>query len=225
MLKNNKLIVIEGLDGSGKATQTINLTKKLKSMNIDCKDIHFPCYDSDSSALVKMYLNGTFGDNPDDVNAYAASAFYAVDRIASYLQDWKKDYENGSVILSDRYSSSNILYQLQKIPPKKHEQFINWCIDFEHNKLGIPYPDLTIYLDVPVEISQKLMEKRYKGDNSKKDIHEKNIDMLQSCRNSALYCADKLNWHMIDCSENGELLSIKAIGDKIWNIVSEFIIK
>lgn len=122
---------------------------------------------------MKMYLDGEFGDKPDDVNAYAASAFYAVDRVASYLQFWKKECDNGGVILSDRYVTSNIIYQMSKLPKEEWNSFIDWLNDFEYEKLGIPKPDLVIYLDVEPEVSQKLMEKRYGGDNSKKDLHEK----------------------------------------------------
>ena len=165
----SKIIVIEGLDGSGKATQTKILAEKLESRGLKVRKLEFPDYSNPSSALVKMYLGGEFGSKPEDVNAYAASAFYAVDRVASYMQFWKKDYQDGTVILSDRYATSNIIYQMAKVEDSQREQFIEWQADFEYKKLGLPEADAVIYLDVDPDVSQKLMEQRYQGDNSKKD--------------------------------------------------------
>lgn len=211
----SKIIVIEGLDGSGKATQTKILSEMLTEKGYKIRKLEFPDYANPSSALVKMYLGGDFGSNPNDVNAYAASAFYAVDRVASYLQFWKKDYENGTVILSDRYATSNIIYQMSKLDDSQRDEFIEWQNDFEYNKLGIPKPDAVIYLDVEPEVSQKLMEKRYGGDMSKMDLHEKNIQFLLDCRKSALYASEKCNWKVINCCENGEIKSIEKISEEI----------
>ncbi|MBD9049787.1 deoxynucleoside kinase [Ruminococcus sp.] len=181
-----KFIVIEGLDGSGKATQTKILFDKISAMGKSIKRLEFPDYANESSALVKMYLGGEFGSNPNDVNAYAASSFYAVDRVASFLKFWKKDYENSDVILSDRYATSNIIYQMSKLDKSEWDNFIEWQEDFEYNKLSVPKPDKVIYLDVKPEVSQKLMSKRYEGDEGKKDLHEKNFAFLLECRKSAL---------------------------------------
>ena len=189
-----KFIVIEGLDGSGKATQTELLRKALESKGNKVTKLTFPDYDNPSSSLVKMYLGGELGDKPSDVNAYAASAFYSVDRVASYLQFWKKDYENDKIILADRYATSNIIYQMSKLPKEEWDSFIEFQEDFEYNKLNVPKPDLIIYLDVEPDVSQKLLSGRYKGDESKKDLHEKNLDFLLNCRRSALYAADKASW-------------------------------
>lgn len=212
---NSKIIVIEGLDGSGKATQTKILADKLSAENKKVTKLEFPNYANPSSSLVKMYLNGEFGDTPEDVNAYAASAFYAVDRAASYMQFWKQDYTEGAVILSDRYATSNIIYQMPKLPENEWESFIEWQADFEYKKLGIPQPDLVVYLDVEPEVSQKLMEKRYNGDNSKKDLHEKNLKFLLECRKSAIYAAEKCGWIVINCCENGEIKAIEQISKEI----------
>lgn len=214
-----KFIVIEGLDGSGKATQTEILKNTLEAEGKTVKKLTFPDYDNESSALVKMYLGGEFGDNPDDVNAYAASAFYTVDRIASYLKFWKKDYENGACILADRYSTSNIIYQMSKLPESEWDSFIEFQEDFEYNKIKVPKPDLIIYLDVEPDVSQKLMSKRYSGDESKKDLHEKNVSFLLECRNSALYAADKLGWVKISCTRNGEMRSIEDIAEDILKVI------
>lgn len=168
-----KFIVIEGLDGSGKATQTKILFDKISAMGKSIKRLEFPDYANESSALVKMYLGGEFGSNPNDVNAYAASSFYAVDRVASFLKFWKKDYDNSDVILSDRYATSNIIYQMSKLNKSEWDSFIEWQEDFEYKKLAVPKPDKVIYLDVEPEVSQKLMSKRYEGDEGKKRFTRK----------------------------------------------------
>ena len=222
-MKKSKIIVIEGLDGSGKATQTKLLAERLAESGLKVKRLEFPDYANPSSSLVKMYLGGAFGDKPEDVNAYATSAFYAVDRVASFLQFWKADYDSGTVILSDRYATSNIIYQMSKVDDSERDQFIKWQSDFEYDKLGLPRPDAVIYLDVSPEVSQKLMEKRYGGDNSKKDLHESNMAFLLSCRKSALYAAEKCGWHRIDCCENGEIRSIEQIAEDIKKVVDKIL--
>lgn len=219
----SKLIVIEGLDGSGKATQTKLLADKLTSMGRTVRKLEFPDYDSPSSSLVKMYLNGDFGKNPEDVNAYAASAFYAVDRAASYLKNWKNDCNNGSVILCDRYCTSNIIYQMSKVKNDERDGFIEWQSDFEYNKLGLPVPDAVIYLDVDPDVSQRLMEKRYGGDKSKMDLHEKNVKFLRECRESAVYATQKCGWIKIDCCENGDIKSIEQIAAEIEKVVFDIL--
>lgn len=216
----SKIIVIEGLDGSGKATQTKILSDKLKNRGFSVKRLEFPNYDSPSSSLVKMYLNGDFGSKPQDVNAYAASAFYAVDRVAGFLSDWKEDYENGAVLLSDRYATSNVIYQMSKLDNSERDSFISWQEDFEYDKLGLPRADAVIYLDVDPDVSQKLMEKRYNGDKSKMDLHEKNLNFLLDCRNSALYAAERCGWTIVNCCENGEIKPIERIAEEIDKIVS-----
>lgn len=219
----SKIIVIEGLDGSGKATQTEILAGKLKNRGMKVRKLEFPDYASPSSSLVKMYLGGDFGDKPSDVNAYAATAFYAVDRVASFLQYWKDDYNGGTVILSDRYATSNIIYQMSKLDDSERESFIEWQTDFEYEKLGIPKPNAVIYLDVEPDVSQKLMEKRYGGDNSKKDLHEKNMKYLLDCRRSALYAAEKCSWRIVNCCENGEIKSIEKISEEIDKAVADIL--
>ena len=145
-----KLIIIEGLDGSGKSTQVELLQKYFENEGINFRKIKLPDYDSPSSTLVNMYLAGEFGKSADDVNAYAAGAFYAVDRFASYKLNWGKDYENGTLILADRYATSNSIYQMEKIDESKWDEYLNWSADFEYEKIGIPKPDEVIYLDMPV---------------------------------------------------------------------------
>ena len=216
-----KLIIIEGLDGCGKSTQTALIEKYLKSENVAFKKIKLPDYDSPSSTLVKMYLGGEFGRDADSVNAYAAGAFYAVDRFASYKLGWKKDYEDGTLILADRYATSNSIYQMEKLEPSQWDEYLDWSADFEYNKIGIPKPDLVVYLDMPVEISQRLMTSRYDGDENKKDVHEANVAFLNRCRASALYAAEKQGWVVINCSDGVNPLPVKEIHNKIVQYVKE----
>lgn len=217
----SKLIIIEGLDGSGKSTQVALLEEYFNSKNVSYKKIKLPDYDNPSSTLVKMYLGGKFGKSANDVNAYAASAFYAVDRFASYKLNWSKDYQNGTLILADRYATSNSIYQMEKMPKDEWESYLEWSADFEYNKIGIPKPDVVIYLDMPVDISQKLMTSRYNGDEGKKDVHEVNVEFLKKCRESALFTAKKQGWNVIECSDGSNPLSIDEIHNKIVKIVEE----
>ena len=222
-MKQSKLIVIEGLDGSGKATQTKLLAKKLRAQGMRVRQLTFPDYESPSSSLVRMYLGGAFGDRPGDINAYAASAFYAVDRAASWLGDWKKDYREGTVLLCDRYCTSNIIYQMAKVSDAERDAFIRWQADFEYDKLGLPRPDAVIYLDVDPGVSQKLMEQRYGGDNSKKDLHESDLAYQLSCRRSALYAAERCGWQRIDCCRDGEIRPIAEIAAEIEKMVQQIL--
>ena len=195
-----KLIIFEGLDGSGKGTQAALTAQKLRGQGIDLRQITFPNYESESSALVRMYLSGQFGERPDDVNAYAASSFYAVDRFASYKTDWGEFYRADGVILSDRYTTSNAVHQCSKLPPMHWDGFLNWLFDFEYKKIGIPAPDGVLYLAVDPEVSQRLLEDRYHGDESKKDIQEKDREYMARSRAAAEYCAKTLGWHRIECT-------------------------
>ena len=192
-----KLIVIEGLDGSGKSTQLDLLIERLKGLNIDCRSVSFPDYESDSSALVRMYLAGKFGNKPDDVNPFAASVFYTVDRYASYKQNWGEYYDAGGVIIAGRYTTSNAVHQTSKLEKSEWETFLNWLYDFEYNKVRIPKPDKVIFLDMPVEVSQKLLSGRYKGDESKKDIHESDVNYLDNCRKAAVFTANFSGWTVV----------------------------
>lgn len=172
-MSKGKLIVLEGLDGSGKGTQAKLLAKHLTVTGHLVREITFPDYDSDSSALVKMYLAGQFGDKPDDVNAYAASSFYAVDRYAGYKSDWGKFYEEGGILIADRYTTSNAVHQCSKLPPEQWDAFLQWLFDYEYHLLGLPAPDKVIYLQVDPAVSQRLMTARYHGDETRKDVHER----------------------------------------------------
>ena len=192
-----KLIIFEGLDGSGKGTQTELACQSLRQKGYDPLKITFPDYESESSALVKMYLSGQFGQKPDDVNAYAASTFYAVDRYASYKTSWGAAYRSNSLIISDRYTTSNAVHQCSKLPPMHWDGFLEWLFDFEYKKLGLPAPDAVIYLAVDPDVSQRLIAERYNGDQTKMDIQEKDTEYLARSRAAAEYCARKLGWKRI----------------------------
>lgn len=217
-----KLIVIEGLDGSGKATQAKRLTEALVEKGIPVREVSFPDYGSDSSALVRMYLSGQFGTDPQDVNAYAASSFFAVDRFASYKKDWCRDYARG-VVIADRYTTSNAVHQCSKLPKEQWEDFLNWLFDFEYKKLGIPAPDRVIYLNVDPAVSQALMTARYSGDENKKDIHERDIAYLRHSREAAAYCAEKLGWETVDCCRDGQMRSIEDIHKDVMKLLENSI--
>lgn len=218
---NGKLIVIEGLDGSGKATQAQKLYQTLLDEGIAVKKISFPNYDEPSSALVKMYLGGELGDNVDDVNAYAASSFYSVDRFASYQRHWKQHYCSGGVVLADRYTTSNMVYQMEKLPKEEWDSFLSWLEDFEYTKLGLPKPDSVLYLDMHPNTSKKLLLRRYGGDEGKKDLHERNFDYLLRCRQAALYAAKRQGWIVISCCNGEEPYPVEKIAAKVRRALGE----
>lgn len=206
-----KLIVIDGLDGSGKTTQIQRLSAYLEQKGETHRVISFPDYAQPSSALVKMYLAGEFGDSADSVNAYAASSFYAVDRYASFKKFWEEDYRHGVPIIAARYTTSNAIHQMSKLPKAQWDAFLSWLYTYEYTLLGLPRPDRVVFLDMPPEVSQKLMTGRYRGDEGKKDIHERDRHYLQVCRESALYAAEKCGWAVLSCAKDGAPLPMDDI--------------
>ncbi|MBQ7329934.1 MAG: deoxynucleoside kinase [Oscillospiraceae bacterium] len=214
-----KLIVIEGTDGSGKSTQFRMMSEHLEKDNIAFKHLVFPRYQEESSALIRMYLSGQFGSNPTDVNAYAASAFYAVDRYASYKMDWGQWYENGGLILSDRYTTSNAVHQASKEAPEDREKYLHWLYDFEYAKMGLPKPDLVIYLDVPTDFTQKLLRHREAATNTTADIHEQDMQYLATCRETGRAAAAYYGWTVISCVKDGQMRSIEDIHKEIYRHV------
>ena len=211
-MAKGKLIVIDGLDGSGKATQSALLVEQMAKHNPKgARLISFPDYESPSAALVKMYLAGEFGSSAGEVNAYAASSFYAVDRYASYRQHWEADYKSGKDILANRYATSNMIHQMGKLPRNEWDSFRKWVKEYEYGKLGLPEPAQVLFLDIDPSLSARLLAARYHGDESRKDIHEADLKYQLQCRESALYAADKEGWQVIPCSENGEILPVEEI--------------
>ena len=215
-----KLIVIEGTDGSGKSTQFKLLTSRLESENRAFQKLVFPQYAEPSSALIRMYLGGEFGTKPSDVNAYAASTFYAVDRYASYKKVWSQWYENGGLIVSDRYTTSNAVHQASKEPADKQADFLKWLYDLEYDKLGLPCPDLVIYLDVPTDFTEAMMRRREADTNTHADIHEQDMDYLATCRRTGKAAAEYYGWTVIQCVKDGNMRSIEDIHEEIYRHVA-----
>ncbi|MCI2046159.1 MAG: thymidylate kinase [Faecalibacterium sp.] len=220
-MSKGKLFVIEGLDGSGKATQAKALAAALQQQGCAVREITFPNYASPSSTLAKMYLRGDFGDRPEDVNAFAASSFYAVDRYASYKTDWGSFYEKGGILVADRYTTSNAVHQCAKLPQAQWDDFVSWLFHYEYELLGLPAPDAVVYLSVAPEISQKLMTERYHGDESQKDILEKDLAYAQASRRAAAYCAARLGWKTVECAADGAMRPVEAIHREVLAVIQE----
>lgn len=216
-----KLIVFEGTDGSGKSTQFELLTQRLEREQTPFRRLRFPRYDQPSSTLIRMYLGGEFSPDPAAVNAYAASTFYAVDRYASYMQDWKDSYEKGAVLLSDRYTTSNAVHQGSKVPKEERLDFFRWLYDLEYEKMGLPRPDLVLCLDMPIELSQQLMRRREQATHTHADIHEQNTAYLRQCRTAALEAARCYGWTVVSCVRDGALRTVEDIHGEIYQYVKQ----
>lgn len=210
------LIAIDGLDGSGKGTQARLLYERLQREGIPSRLLSFPAYDCESSALVRMYLDGRLGTDPDAVNSYAASSFYAMDRYATYVSDWRRDYEAGCVIVADRYTTANAIHQLTKLPAEEREGFLSWLSEYEYGLLGIPEPSLTLFLEVPVEQSLSLIDHR----GQKKDIHE-NESHLRRAFEAAQYVCRAWGWQKVVCMRDGVMPPREQIAEEIWQRVRQ----
>ncbi len=224
-MKKGRLITIEAGDGSGKATQTKALYDRLQAEGHQVLKVEYPDYQSESSALVRMYLGGAFGERVGDVSAYGASSFFAVDRYASYQLRWKSAYEAGAIVIADRYTTSNMVHQAVKLQEaQERETFLDWLWDFEFGKLQLPVPDAVIYLDMPPEISDKLISSRAaENENRKKDIHEKDTAYLHRCHEAYNAVAEKYGWVKINCAENGRIRSIKDIHEDVYHAVKNIL--
>ena len=209
MVKQGKIIVLDGLDGCGKSTQFAALGKLLTEQGETVKPISFPMYDKPSAALVKMYLRGDFSDTPDGVNAYAASSFYAVDRYANYKLDWEKNYTAGELILASRYTTSNAIHQMSKLPQEQWDGYLEWLEDYEYCKLGLPQPNLVLFLSLPLELSQKLLAKRY------------DLAYLEQCDRAARYAGEKLGWQFVEVSDGRQLYPVEQIRDELYRRIQE----
>lgn len=216
---HGKLIVIEGTDGSGKSTQFQRLCQRLEQEKISFRHAVFPRYEEPSSALIRLYLSGAFGEDPSDVNPYAASAFYAVDRYASYRQDWGAWYEAGGLVLCDRYTTSNAVHQASKLSGEAQDAFFRWLYQFEFQQLELPEPDLVLYLDMPTGQSVSLLRSREEATHTKADIHERDSEYLAACRETAAHAADVLGWKRIPCTQNGQVRTVEEIHSDIWSAV------
>lgn len=214
-----KLIVIEGTDGSGKSTQFELLATRLEREGRAFHRLRFPRYDQPSSALIRMYLGGDFGTDPEAVNAYAASTFYAVDRYASYIQDWRRDYEAGDLFLSDRYTTSNAVHQGGKVAAGEREAFFRWLYDLEYNRMELPRPDLVVLLDMPTELSEQLLRRREADTHTQADIHEQDRAYLARCRQTAREAAAHYGWSLVSCARDGRLRAVEDIHEEIYALV------
>lgn len=221
-----RLIVIEGTDSSGKETQTKKLYDRLVNEGKKSKKISFPNYESPASEPVKMYLAGDFGGDAKKINPYPVSTMYAIDRYASYMTDWKKDYEEDSIVVTDRYTTSNMVHQASKIEDKEEkDRYLKWLKDLEYQKMGIPEPDLVIFLNMPTEMARKLMENRKNKitGEEKKDIHEKDTDHLKEAYQNACEIAVKDRWKEVKCVGEDGLKTIDEIAQEVYRLVEEII--
>lgn len=219
---SGRLIVFEGTDGSGKSTQFSLLCKALEERGEQFQKLVFPQYSEPSSALIRMYLGGEFGSHPSDVNAYAASAFYAVDRYASYKKIWGEYYEQGGLILSDRYTTSNAVHQASKVPETEREGFFHWLTEFENDRLGLPVPARVFWLDMPIEQAVANLRNREAATNTTADIHEVDTSYLETCYATARQAAAYYGWTRVACvNEAGKLRTIEEIHEEIWDMVRE----
>ncbi len=220
-MKKYKLVVIEGVDSSGKETQTNKLMDNIRSLNLNAEKIVFPNYESETSSLVRMYLGGEFGKSADDVNPYMASAFFAVDRVGSIRSKWAQRLENADIVIADRYVTSNMIHQASKISDvAERDKFLDWVYDFEYGKLELPEPDLVIFLDMPVKYARELMANRpNKIDNSStKDIHEADEEYLNRSYDNAVSVAKRCGWHRISCVRDGNIRTIEDISQEIFEL-------
>lgn len=220
-MNHGKLIVLEGIDGSGKSTQYRMLLERFQSENIPFTSTVFPRYKEESSALIRLYLGGAFGEKPSDVNACAAAAFYAVDRYAAYKQEWGQIYENGGLILADRYTTSNAVHQGCKVPEAELGAFFDWLYDFEYVRLELPRPDLVLYLDVDIETSLRRMRRREAATNTRADIHEKDAGYLEACLRTGRLAARHYGWRRIDWLRDGRERDAREKNDELYDIIKK----
>jgi len=221
--RQGKLIVFEGMDGSGKSTQYEIMCDRLTAENRDFMRVRFPRYDKPSSALLRMYLGGEFGDDPDAVNAYAASSFFAVDRFASFKQDWSGYYRNGGLILTDRYTTSNAIHQGAKLPQEQRERFFIWLYEYEFDLLGLPAPELVVFLDIEAEQAARRLRSRQAETDTVGDIHENDAPYLKQCALCGKQAAALYNWRKVSCFADEHERTEEEIHSEIYEIISGLI--
>lgn len=220
-----KLIVLEGLDGSGKGTQCRYLAENLEKEGKKVRLIDFPKYGSQGATLVELYLQGGLGGKPEDTGAYAASMFFAADRYVSFRQDWGNDFTDpDTILIANRYTTANAYHQLSKMERADWDPFLAWLWDFEYQKLGLPAPDRVILVDVPQSVSDANVEKRSRETGVTKDIHEKDREYLKKCREAALYVAETCDWTVISCAdEAGCQYPVEVIGSAIREALADLL--
>ena len=220
---SGKLIVFEGTDGSGKATQAGLLSQHLEREGVPFREIDFPRYGKPSAAMVQEYLNGNLGKRPGDVSAYAASLFFSMDRYASYKQDWGGFYESGGLVVANRYTTSNAVHQASKLPEEARKEYLDWLFDLEYNKLGLPRPDLVLYLDMPTEITERMMRQREQATGTHADIHEQDETYLKNCRANAKEVVKDCGWTVINCASDVVPRTVEDIHAQVYRIVKKLL--
>lgn len=219
MTQPGKIIVLEGTDGSGKETQTKALCRALTQMGLPVRQISFPRYQDEASVLIRRYLNGDYGDDPNSVDPYTASLFYMADRADAFLGELGTFYRSGGILVTDRFTTSNMVHQASKIGDEPaREAFLNWLTDTEYQKLQIPEPDLVFFLDMPAAASAKLITER----GQKKDIHETHPDYLSKSAQTGRALADKYGWTRINCMKGSTLKTIEDIHAEILSHTTTF---
>lgn len=218
---HGKLIVLDGIDGSGKSTQFSLLCQRLEAEGIDFRRAVFPRYDKPSASMIKAYLSGEFGSDPGDVSSYAASTFFFVDRYASYKTDWGQYYNNGGLILCDRYTTSNAIHQGAKLSGARLSDYLDWLYDFEFRLMELPSPDVVLYMDIDLETCLAQMKLRQERTNTTGDIHETHTEYLAACLTAGNTAAERFGWKKIKCLDNGAMRSIESIHDEIYGLVTE----
>ena len=217
---SGKLIVFEGTDGSGKATQAKLLCETLAQRGIAYREIDFPRYGNPFAEPANLYLHGALGNRPGDVNAYAASVLYAVDRFASYKEDWGGVYEEGGIVVANRYTTSNAVHQASKLPEGERQAFLDWLFDLEYGRMGLPAPDLVLYLDLPTEVSEKMLRHREQATATAADIHEQDMQYLATCRRMGRAAAEHYGWTVIQCVRDGAMRSVEDIHEEIYRHIA-----
>lgn len=217
-MKKGTLIVIEGTDGSGKETQAKLLCQSLERLCLPVNFLSFPCYGTPACAPVEMYLGGKFGKKPEDVSPYAASVMYAIDRYASFKTRWATAYEKGEIFVADRYTTSNAVHQAAKLPPEDRTAYLEWLYDIEYNKIGIPSPDLVVYLDLPPEASEKMLRNRSGKPGVQHDIHETNAEFLRKSRENALGIAQSSGWKVVAAGDKNGPYTKEMVHAKILKL-------
>ena len=220
---SGKLIVLEGTDGSGKATQARMMGQRLQREGIAFREIDFPRYGNPFAEPANLYLHGALGSEPGDVNAYASSVLFAVDRFASYKEEWGTFYEQGGVVIANRYTTSNAVHQASKLPAGERQEYLDWLFDLEYRRLGLPAPDLVVYLDLPTELSEQMLRRRETATGTQADIHEQDEEYLHSCRMNARDIARDLGWTVIHCDREGAVRTVEDIHEEIWQQVRRYL--
>ena len=223
-MEKGKLIVVEGAcDGIGKSTQFGLLQEHLTQDGATVASHHFPSYNTFHGRPVEEYLHGTFG-KPSELSPYFVNSLYAQDRAVTWITGLKDIYDAGGIIVLDRYTTSSLIYQSSVIEnPEERESFINYIYDYEYNKLGIPKPDLVIFLHAPFELVRELKSKRKENDGIKNDIHERDLMFMKNVSDTSISIANRFNWSYIECMEDNKMRSVEEIHEDIYKKVKKLI--